>query len=392
MTENVSPLSAAHQPCPAAWYSAAAAARPFHFDAGLAVWVAASAAAVAAVLHSPLCGVRPAGQPLPAALQGRALGAYFGRLLRQTDGVAQQADKAALLQALAAVSHAELDAAVRRAIAACQPLLRQGSAAAVDSVCLQLPLHLVATLLGMPALGEAAARAQLGCLLAGLAATASEAQIAAADTALAALLTITRQPPLVATTLWQALGAAWPDTEWRAANLLALLQQTHDATAALLANALYRLAQAPALRRQLRRAPGALPAFIAESQRLDAAVQHSWRFVQQDGELCGQPVQAGQRVLVLLAAANLDPACHVQPLAFRLTRTRHEHGFGAGVHCCPGSRIALAACHALLQHCLRRRMPWRQLAASQQFFPPANARWRCFDALEKEAQHDGCFV
>lgn len=383
MTEHVSPLSAAHQPCPAAWYSAAAAARPFHFDAGLAVWVAASAAAVAEVLHSPLCGVRPAGQPLPAALQGRALGAYFGRLLRQTDGVAQQADKAALLQALAAVSHAELDAAVRRAIAACQPLLRQGSAAAVDSVCLQLPLHLVATLLGMPALGEAAARAQLGCLLAGLAATASEAQIAAADTALAALLTITRQPPLVATTLWQALGAAWPDTEWRAANLLALLQQTHDATAALLANALYRLAQAPALRRQLRRAPGALPAFIAESQRLDAAVQHSWRFVQQDGELCGQPVQAGQRVLVLLAAANLDPACHVQPLAFRLTRTRHEHGFGAGVHCCPGSRIALAACHALLQHCLRRRMPWRQLAASQQFFPPANARWRCFDALEK---------
>lgn len=383
MTENVSPLSAAHQPCPAAWYSAAAAARPFHFDAGLAVWVAASAAAVAEVLHSPLCGVRPAGQPLPAALQGRALGAYFGRLLRQTDGVAQQADKAALLQALAAVSHAELDAAVRRAIAACQPLLRQGSAAAVDSVCLQLPLHLVATLLGMPALGEAAARVQLGCLLAGLAVTASEAQIAAADTALAALLTITRQPPLVATTLWQALGAAWPDTEWRAANLLALLQQTHDATAALLANALYRLAQAPALRRQLRRAPGALPAFIAESQRLDAAVQHSWRFVQQDGELCGQPVQAGQRVLVLLAAANLDPACHVQPLAFRLTRTRHEHGFGAGVHCCPGSRIALAACHALLQHCLRRRMPWRQLAASQQFFPPANARWRCFDALEK---------
>ncbi|MBP7579974.1 MAG: cytochrome P450 [Vogesella sp.] len=383
MTENVSPLSAAHQPCPAAWYSAAAAARPFHFDAGLAVWVAASAAAVAAVLHSPLCGVRPAGQPLPAALQGRALGAYFGRLLRQTDGVAQQADKAALLQALAAVSHAELDAAVRRAIAACQPLLRQGSAAAVDTVCLQLPLHLVATLLGMPALGEAAARVQLGCLLAGLAVTASEAQIAAADTALAALLTITRQPPLVATTLWQALGAAWPDTEWRAANLLALLQQTHDATAALLANALYRLAQAPALRHQLRRAPGALPAFIAESQRLDAAVQHSWRFVQQDGELCGQPVQAGQRVLVLLAAANLDPACHVQPLAFRLTRTRHEHGFGAGVHCCPGSRIALAACHALLQHCLRRRMPWRQLAASQQFFPPANARWRCFDALEK---------
>lgn len=382
MTEHVSPLSAARQPCPAAWYSAEAAARPFHFDAGLAVWVAASAAAVAEVLHSPLCGVRPAGQPLPAALQGRALGAYFGRLLRQTDGVAQQADKAALLQALAAVSHAELDAAVRRAIAACQPLWRQGSAAAVDTVCLQLPLHLVATLLGMPALGEAAARVQLGCLLAGLAVTASEAQIAAADTALAALLTITRQPPLVATTLWQALGAAWPDTEWRAANLLALLQQTHDATAALLANTLYRLAQAPALRRQLRRAPGALPAFIAESQRLDAAVQHSWRFVQQDGELWGQPVQAGQRVLVLLAAANLDPACHVQPLAFRLTRTRHEHGFGAGVHRCPGSRIALAACHALLQHCLRRRMPWRQLAASQQFFPPANARWRCFDALE----------
>src|SRR5574343_939046 len=155
MTEHVSPLSAAYQPCPAAWYSAEAAARPFYFDAGLAVWVAASAATVDAVLHSPLCGVRPAGQPLLPALQGRALGAYFGRLLRQTDGVARQADKAALLQALAALSDAELDAATHRAIAACQPLLRQGSAAAVDAVCLQLPLHLVATLLGIPALGEA---------------------------------------------------------------------------------------------------------------------------------------------------------------------------------------------------------------------------------------------
>ncbi|MDC7718782.1 cytochrome P450 [Vogesella sp. DC21W] len=383
MTQHVSPLSAAHQPCPAAWYSAAAAARPFYFDAELAVWVAASAATVAAVLHSPLCGVRPAGQPLPAALQGRALGALFSRLLRQRDGPAHLAGKAALLQALAALSHVELDGAAHSAIAACQPLLRQGSAAAVDAMCLQLPLHLVATLLGMPAQAGAAARAQLGSLLAGLATTASEAQIAAAETALAALLAITRPPPPVATPLWRALAAAWPDAEWRAANLLALLQQTHDASAALLANALYRLAQAPRLRRQLRVAPRGLPAFIAESQRLDAAVQHSWRFVQQDGELCGQPVTAGQRVLVLLAAANLDPACHAEPLAFRLQRGRREHGFGAGAHRCPGSRIALAACHALLQHCLRRRMPWRQLAASQQFHPPANVRWRHFDALEK---------
>lgn len=383
MTQHVSPLPLAHQPCPAAWYSAEAATRPFHFDAGLAVWVAASAATVAAVLHSPLCGVRPAGQPLPPALQGRALGALFSRLLRQRDGPAHLAGKAALLQALAALSHVELDGAAHSAIAACQPLLRQGSAAAVDAVCLQLPLHLVATLLGMPALAGAAARAQLGSLLAGLATTASEAQIAAAETALAALLAITRPAPLVATPLWRALAAAWPDAEWRAANLLALLQQTHDASAALLANALYRLAQAPRLRRQLRMAPRGLPAFIAESQRLDAAVQHSWRFVQQDGELCGQPVTAGQRVLVLLAAANLDPACHAEPLAFRLQRGRREHGFGAGAHRCPGSRIALAACHALLQHCLRRRMPWRQLAASQQFHPPANVRWRHFDALEK---------
>lgn len=383
MTEHASPLLAAHQPCPAAWYSAEAAVRPFHFDAGLAVWVAAGAAVVHDVLHSPLCAVRPAGQPVPAALQDCGLGPFFGRLLRQTDGPARQAAKAALLEALAALRDAELHAAIRSAMVTCQPLWRQGSAAAVDALCLQLPLHLVATLLGMRALGEAAARAQLRCVLAGLAVTAGEAHIAAAERALMPLLAITRQPPTVVTPLWQALAVAWPDTEWRAANLLALLQQTHDATAALLANALYRLARAPALRRQLRLAPHGLPAFIAESQRLEAAVQHSWRFVQQDGVLCGQPVRAGQRVLVLLAAANLDPACHAQPLAFRLQRSRHEHGFGAGTHRCPGSRIALAACHALLHHSLRRRMPWQQLAASQHFHPPANVRWPRFDPLGK---------
>lgn len=378
MTQQTHPLQAGQQACPAALYGTQAQEQPFHYHPQLAVWVAASAAAVDEVLHSPLCGVRPAGEPVPPALLGTSLAPFFARLLRQNDGTPHLAAKQPLQQALAAVSQLQLRAALATALAGCQPLLRQGDAAALDTLCLQLPLRVMAGLLGWPQLGEAAGVQLLGCVLAGLAATATAAQVGAAEEALSTLLAITAQPPASPTPLSQALFLAWPDAERRAANLQALLLQTHDATAALLANTLHRLACSPALRRRLRAEPTLLAAAIAESMRLEAPVQHTWRVVQHDGWLGGQAVQAGQRVLVLLAAANLDASCHAQPEAFQLQRVRYEHGFGAGVHRCPGSQLALAIAQAVLRRCLARPLPWQTMAAARQLHPVANARWRQF--------------
>ncbi|MFZ6862051.1 hypothetical protein ACO0K7_05415 [Undibacterium sp. Ji67W] len=52
--------------------------------------------------------------------------------------------------------------------------------------------------------------------------------------------------------------------------------------------------------------------------------------------------------MLLLAAANIDPSVHVQPLQFDIARTSHRHySFGSGHHACPGTAIALAISRSL---------------------------------------------
>ena len=82
------PIAAVTHADPYPYYRALASTRPFHFDAALKLWVAASAAAVTEVLEHPAGHVRPAAHPVPPALAGSAAGDLFGRLIRMNDGVA----------------------------------------------------------------------------------------------------------------------------------------------------------------------------------------------------------------------------------------------------------------------------------------------------------------
>jgi cytochrome P450 PksS len=71
------------------------------------------------------------------------------------------------------------------------------------------------------------------------------------------------------------------------------------------------------------------------------------RYVRRDVELEGVPLKKGDRVMVMLVAANVDPAVHDQPEHLDLTRKPNRHiSFGTGIHFCLGHQLARieAAC------------------------------------------------
>lgn len=111
---------------------------------------------------------------------------------------------------------------------------------------------------------------------------------------------------------------------------------------------------------------------IEELLRFDGPVEMAtWRFAVEPLEIGGQRIAMGDPVLVVLAAANRDPARFTEPDTLDVSRLENPHlGFGHGIHYCLGAplarlegRIALAT--------LLRRLPDLRLASSA-----AELRWR----------------
>src|SRR4029079_13977188 len=78
-----------------------------------------------------------------------------------------------------------------------------------------------------------------------------------------------------------------------------------------------------------------------EMLRFDSALQLFERTATADVELGEVTVAAGEKVAVLLGAANRDPAVFEAPDEMRVDRTPNQHlAFGSGVHFCLGAPLA----------------------------------------------------
>ena len=105
-------------------------------------------------------------------------------------------------------------------------------------------------------------------------------------------------------------------------------------------------------RERLAADPDLLPAVLLEVLRHDPPVQNTRRFVARDGDVAGQGMREGDAVLVLLAAANRDPAANPAPERFDPCRQeRRIFTFGAGIHACPGDALAIAIARAGVERC-----------------------------------------
>lgn len=122
-----------------------------------------------------------------------------------------------------------------------------------------------------------------------------------------------------------------------ACNLIGLLIQSHDAGRGLLSNALLQtLAHRPAHESDWR-------AMVVETLRFDSPIHNTRRVLTEDMEIGGKRLKQGDAVLLVLAAANRDPAVFSQPAQFDAARANNgEHlSFGAGTHMCAAQHFAV---------------------------------------------------
>lgn len=92
----------------------------------------------------------------------------------------------------------------------------------------------------------------------------------------------------------------------------------------------------------LRVAPSGWDGAVEEILRHDSPVQLTGRTAKEGGTLAGREVHPGTRVTVLLGAANRDPEVFGDPARFDVGRANaREHlAFSAGIHYCVGAGLA----------------------------------------------------
>lgn len=112
------------------------------------------------------------------------------------------------------------------------------------------------------------------------------------------------------------------------------------------------------------------PSVLSELLRLDGPVQATARTAPQDQPIGDVAVAAGQQALVVLAAANRDPAVFDNPDQFRLSRTGPAPlTFGYGAHYCLGAALARLEITQALHQILARKprlanaVTWRDTPA-----------------------------
>jgi cytochrome P450 len=131
----------------------------------------------------------------------------------------------------------------------------------------------------------------------------------------------------------------------------------HETTANLLGAAMIRLLTPSADgARLVDNLDTADPALLTELLRLDGPVQATARTASQDQRIGGTEITAGQQALVVIAAANRDPAIFDQPDEFLVGRNGLTPlTFGYGAHYCLGAALARLEATAALRQILARK-------------------------------------
>jgi len=104
---------------------------------------------------------------------------------------------------------------------------------------------------------------------------------------------------------------------------------------------------------------------VARPERLDTAVDEIVRWVTpviqfrrtatRDLELGGQKIREDDKVVMYYGSANRDPRAFVDPERFDVTRDPNPHvGFGIGVHYCLGASLAKLEMRIMFEELLRR--------------------------------------
>jgi len=127
-----------------------------------------------------------------------------------------------------------------------------------------------------------------------------------------------------------------------------------ETTMGLIGLLIHTLLDQPELYRLARENPTLAPVIVSEVLRLESNVQRSLRVGQEPRLIGGKIIQPGERVLLLLGAANRDPITFVRPNDVSLeSRAEQDVAFGGGGHFCLGASLARLEARIALEHFLR---------------------------------------
>jgi cytochrome P450 len=134
-----------------------------------------------------------------------------------------------------------------------------------------------------------------------------------------------------------------------------LLAAGNDSTKATYCSGMRALMENPDQRRQLLDDPSLISSAVEESLRLFPAFAHFRRTATRDTEICGQPIRAGEKVVMWYVSSNRDESVYDDPDRFDVTRNPEHQAFGAGGrHFCLGTALARLELRILMEETLAR--------------------------------------
>ena len=253
----------------------------------------------------------------------------------------------------------------------------RGSMEVIADLAYPLPVAVICELLGVPASDHDVFKGwsqQLAKALDpdfGMAQEAADAQLAAATEFadyFKTLIAGRRQEPrddlLTALVHAEEEGQKLSEPEL-IATLILLLVAGHETTVNLIANGVRALLCHRDQWDRLGADPSLVRSAVEEVLRFDPPVQFTGRIAVQDYEHGDVSIPKGSQAIVLLAAANRDPAVFPEPQLFDIARSDNRHlAFSAGIHFCLGAPLARLEGQVALAT-LATRLPGIELTADE---------------------------
>jgi cytochrome P450 len=325
-------------------------------------WLVSSYEAVSAVLRDNRFGHAEAGGPAGDETREQAVNR---RLFIKQNPPTHTYLRGLVGKAFTPKTVAALKPSVERLVAdLLDALPRHGTADLIAQFCAPLPVAVISEMLGIPVAdradfrrwsedmvlpegdvpAEAHRRWEEGCRQFGdyLTALAAERRARPGHDLVSRLVEVADQDP------------RFTDIDLLATCQL-LLFAGHETTVNLLANGVLALLRHPSELQRLRTDASLIGSAVEELLRYDGPVHLTARHALERVELCGQHIDEGELLVLLLGAANRDPARFDDPDRLDLGRERNAHlGFGVGIHFCLGAPLARMEAQVALPALLAR--------------------------------------
>ncbi|NGO64480.1 cytochrome P450 [Rhizobium daejeonense] len=147
---------------------------------------------------------------------------------------------------------------------------------------------------------------------------------------------------------------------------IVLLNAGHEATVHQIGNSVRVILESGLSPAEMFRDEKAAERTVEETLRICAPVHIFQRYCLEPAEIDGVSFKRGEKVSMILAAANLDPEKFTDPLTFRPERDEAPNlSFGAGIHFCIGAPLARLELNIVLP-LLFQRLPGMRIAAPPQ--------------------------